>query len=412
MSLLLALVLAFPVAQDAHDGSSGDLSHAFQLIKENSLVPIAEDRMASEAARFMSMIPELQPDAISPADVRDLPKLLAYFRALRTSANGKLDERRLVEAAINGMAASSGARDGYIDLDAQRELKCNCAASIGVSASLVGGMPVVVLTAPGSPSADILHEGDVITRIDGESTIGIGLDRFVARLRGEPDSIVTLTVQRPGVDPAEIRLARKVNIAKPVSWRMEGAVGIITVSSLGPDVTSQVKQAIVALRDSSRKPEGYILDLRGNGGGLLSVASDLADIFMASGPIGMQRGREPYDIERYAAKRGDDIRGLPLVVLTDRQTGSGAEIVAAALQDTHRARIVGQKTFGNGLIQSIVPLSSHAAIRITTGQYFRGSGAPIQEVGVKPDIETPAGQEKGDDKTLKAALGLLAAPAS
>lgn len=407
MSLWLALLMAFagPIEMDA---ALLEVDSAFDLVQAQSLKPVSEEQMASESARYLSLTYELKGTELPPPEVRTKAELLAYFAEVRRRAEGKVDERRLVAVAIDGMVAATGQGGAYVDTAWDREVWAAGPGGLGMSAKVEDGVPVIVSTIPGGPSEAVLKKGDAILRIDGEDIRGITVNRFIFRLRGPLGSVVTLTVRRGDAPPFEVKLTRAIIVQPPsVTWRIEGNVGIIAVTRFDARTAELTREAIAAIRARLPRPAGYVLDLRGNGGGLLESVQALADIFMEKGPIGGQRGRRPTDIERYSARRGDDTKGAPLVVLVNHDTASGAEILAAALRDSGRARLIGQRTYGNGMIQSVIPISARAAVQVTTGEYFTARNQPIHGVGIAPDIATPVDPE-GRDDTLKTALDLLA----
>jgi carboxyl-terminal processing protease len=175
-----------------------------------------------------------------------------------------------------------------------------------------------------------------------------------------------------------------------VKWEVRGDVGYININTFSENTGADTRAAIMAIDKSlGHRPLGYVVDLRENGGGLLTQAIEVSDAFLDHGEIVSQRGREKTDIERYYAKPGDDAHGLPVVVLTDPGTASASEIVAGALQDHHRALIMGERSFGKGSVQTVLPLGPQTALRLTTARYFTPSGRSVQEGGIEPDIKVP-----------------------
>jgi carboxyl-terminal processing protease len=171
---------------------------------------------------------------------------------------------------------------------------------------------------------------------------------------------------------------------------VKGDIGVININSFSKNTASGVRSAIMGIEKSlGRRPTGYVLDLRSNPGGLLDQAIEVSDVFLEHGEIVSQRGREKNDIERYYAKPGDDTKGAPVVVLVDAGSASAAEIVAAALQDHHRAIVMGERSFGKGSVQTLLPLSTATALRLTTARYYTPSGRSVQEGGVEPDMIVP-----------------------
>jgi carboxyl-terminal processing protease len=210
-------------------------------------------------------------------------------------------------------------------------------------------------------------------------------------MRGPPGSTVKVTVVRPGRDkPFDVTITRAIIELPAVKWEVKDRVGVINVNSFNKTTTDATIAAMTAVEKSlGGPPLGYILDLRSNPGGLLDQAIGLSDAFLERGEIVSQRGRKKGDIERYYAKPGDAARGLPVIVLVDSGSASAAEIVAGALQEHHRALVMGERTFGKGSVQTLLPLSQQTALRLTTARYFTPSGRSVQEGGITPDISVP-----------------------
>jgi carboxyl-terminal processing protease len=210
-------------------------------------------------------------------------------------------------------------------------------------------------------------------------------------MRGKPGTRVALTLVRPGqTKPLEVSMAREVIVQRPVKWEVRGQVGYININTFSEATGADTRAAIMAIDKAlGRKPLGYVVDLRDNGGGLLSQAIEVSDAFLSSGEIVSQRGRERADIERYYARPGDDARGLPVVVLTNAGSASASEIVAGALQDHHRAVVMGTRSFGKGSVQTLIPLGPQTQLRLTTARYYTPSGKSVQEGGIEPDIIVP-----------------------
>jgi carboxyl-terminal processing protease len=210
-------------------------------------------------------------------------------------------------------------------------------------------------------------------------------------MKGDPGTSVKITIIRPGRDkPLDVALVRERIELHPVKWEIKEGVGYINIDTFTGNVGEQVKSALLSIdKATGGKPLGYVVDLRSNPGGLLDQAVDVADDFLESGEIVSQRGRTKDDIERYYARPGDMAHGLPVIVLTDPGTASASEIVAGALQDHHRALIMGETSFGKGSVQTVVQTGPEAALRLTTARYYTPSGRSVQAGGIEPDIEVP-----------------------
>jgi len=236
-----------------------------------------------------------------------------------------------------------------------------------------------------------LKSGDYITHINGELLYGLSLDEAVEKMKGQPGSSVKLTIVRPGRDkPFDIGLIRERIELRPVKWEIKDGIGIININSFAGNTGDATKAALLAIdKATGGKPLGYVVDLRSNPGGLLDQAIDVSDAFLERGEIVSQRGRERDDIERYYATPGDMAHGLPVVVLIDAGSASAAEIVAGALQDHHRALLLGERSFGKGSVQTVQIMGPKAALRLTTARYYTPSGRSVQAGGIDPDITVP-----------------------
>jgi carboxyl-terminal processing protease len=214
------------------------------------------------------------------------------------------------------------------------------------------------------------------------------MDEAIDKMRGAPGSPITLTISRPAVtDPITVTIVRDVIKINPIQYSAEGDVGWIKIKTFESEQTSDyLKQAVEDLKTAIGPDlKGFILDLRNNPGGLLDEATAISDAFLEQGAIVIVKGRSPSDVERISAKPGDVTGGKPLVVLVNGGSASASEIVAGALQDYGRATIMGTRTFGKGSVQTIIPLGSHGALRLTTARYYTPSGRSIQATGIEPD---------------------------
>jgi carboxyl-terminal processing protease len=249
-----------------------------------------------------------------------------------------------------------------------------------------------------APRAGI-KSGDFITHLDGKFIVGGSLDEAIEQMRGQPGTKISLTVVRPGAEkPLTFTLVREIIVQKPVKWEVKGNIGYININTFTAQTGADTIKAIAEIdKKLGRKPLGYIVDLRDNGGGLLSEAIAVSDVFLSHGEIVSQRGREKADIERYYAESmvpGDLARGLPVVVLIDSGSASASEIVAGAIQDHHRGLVMGVRSFGKGSVQSIIDMGERAALRLTTARYYTPSGHSVQEGGIRPDLMVPQISDK------------------
>src|SRR6266550_4187977 len=247
--------------------------------------------------------------------------------------------------------------------------------------------------------------GDVITHLDGNAVQGLTLPEAVEKMRGPVNSDINLTIRREGRDPFDVKLTRAIIKIQSVRSHLEGKnIGYIRVTSFNEQTDVGLNNAMKNLKQQAgNKLLGVILDLRNNPGGLLDQAVAVSDAFLDKGEIVSTRGRRSEDAQRYNARPGDIASGLPVAVLINGGSASASEIVAGALQDHHRAVLIGTKSFGKGSVQTIIPLAGHGAMRLTTARYYTPSGRSIQARGIDPDIVVEAAKiakdEKAADKT-------------
>lgn len=303
----------------------------------------------------------------------------------------RIDPVKAVRAGLVGMIESLDPGSSYIDPADFQDLISGSepSASAGMYLGSENGLIFARTTADGGPAALAgIHVGDFLTAIDGRSMVGAREAEASRALKGEPGKRVVVSVLRPDGGRFEAPLSLAPPLPLSVSWRLEGDYGYIRAPNLTEKAVSQVNAAITELRAARPGLKGVVLDLRNNPGGLLDQAVGLADIFLDGGVVVEIRGREANQLERYHARPGDRLGGLPLVVLIDGGTASGAECIAAALQDRKRARIVGTTSFGTGMVQTVVPLGGgkDGALRITTSRMVRPNGMAIEGAGVTPDV--------------------------
>jgi carboxyl-terminal processing protease len=311
-----------------------------------------------------------------------------------------VDDKKLEEGAIDGMLSSLDPHSSYLSGASMQRLNTMIDGNysgLGLSVVMDDGAVKVVAPMKGSPAeAAGVKAGDYITHLDGKLIYGGELDDAVAQMRGEAGSKIRLTIFRVGRDqPFDVTVTRGVIRLEPVTSELKDGIGVISVNEFSNEVGSDVAKAIEGLkRQAGGKLTGIILDLRQNPGGELEEAVALSDIFLTKGDIVSQRGRVARDDEYFKAESmipGDLAKGLPVIVLIDAGSASASEIVAGALQDQHRAVIMGERSFGKGSVQSLFFLdnSRTSAVKITTARYYTPSGRSVQEGGIMPDIAVP-----------------------
>ena len=235
-----------------------------------------------------------------------------------------------------------------------------------------------------------MKAGDLIVALDGKTVQGLTLNEAVDRMRGPPNSRISLTIRREGIDkPLELSMQREIIHIQVVKDRLEpGDIAYIRLTSFNEETDGGLKAALRKLKqESGDHLKAIILDLRNNPGGLLDQAVAVSDDFLTQGEIVSTRARHPEDSQRWNAKGTDIADGLPLVVLINNGSASASEIVAGALQDHHRAVLVGTRTFGKGSVQTVIPLPGNGAMRLTTARYYTPSGRSIQGLGIAPDVK-------------------------
>jgi carboxyl-terminal processing protease len=317
------------------------------------------------------------------------------FERIRSSYVEEIDEEKLIESAISGMLTSLDPHSSYMapeDFSTMQVQTRGEFGGLGIEVTQENGFIKVVSPIDDTPADNAgIEAGDFITKVDGESTLGKTLDEAVDKMRGPVGSEIIITVVREGVDePFEVSIIRDTIEIKAVKARSEGKTVVLRVSSFTSKTYPNLKESLEKEINAAGGLEhinGVVVDLRNNPGGLLTQAIRVSDAFLESGEIVSTRGRGARDAERYNATPGDLTNGKPIVVLINGGSASASEIVAGALQDHHRAIIVGTKSFGKGSVQTIIPLSSDgAAMRLTTARYYTPSGRSIQSLGVSPDI--------------------------
>jgi carboxyl-terminal processing protease len=310
----------------------------------------------------------------------------------------EIDEQQAMEAAIQGMLASLDPHSSYMNAEDYREMQSQTRGEyggLGIEVTSEDGVVKVVSPIDGTPAARAgIQAGDYLTAINGESIVGLTLNEAVTRMRGEAGTEIIVTIAREGTDPFDVTLRRETINVRAVTARVEGGdIGIIRVSTFNERTGPMLQDAIRTVkRDTAGRLRGIVLDLRNNPGGLLDQAIEVSDAFLDGGEVVSTRGRQPEDVQRYNARRGDDLVGVPVVVLINGASASAAEIVAGALQDRNRALIVGTDSFGKGSVQTVIPLQGgrDGALRLTTARYYTPAGRSIQGPGIVPDMEVAA----------------------
>ncbi len=304
----------------------------------------------------------------------------------------KPDDAKLIEAAINGMLMALDPHSSYLNPKEFRDMQVQTRGEfggLGIEVTMENGVVKVVAPIEDTPAAKAgIMSGDFITALDKEQIQGLTLQEAVEKMRGPVNAPITLTIVRKGVDdPFDVKMVRDVIHIKPVKYNAEDDVGYIHITSFNEQTTADLQKAVEDLKkEIGPKLKGYIIDLRNNPGGLLDQAISVSDAFLDQGAIVITKGRNLEETQRSNARPGDITDGKKLVVLINGGSASASEIVAGALQDHHRATIVGTRSFGKGSVQTIIPLGSNGALRLTTARYYTPSGHSIQAKGIEPEV--------------------------
>ena len=315
------------------------------------------------------------------------------FDRIRAEYVEPVSDRELIENAINGMLTGLDPHSSYMNAKAFRDMQVQTHGEfggLGLEVTQENGIIKVVSPIDDTPAARAgIKSGDLITTIDNTTVQGLSLNDAVDKMRGPPNSTIHLVIKREGVDkPIEVTMQREVIHIQVVKSHLEGDIGYVRLTQFNEQTDSGLRAAIAKFHQQlGDRLHGIVLDLRNNPGGLLDQAVAVSDDFLDQGEVVSTRARHPEDSQRWDAKAGGDITGgLPLVVLTNGGSASASEIVAGALQDHHRAVVVGQRSFGKGSVQTVIPLPGNGAMRLTTARYYTPSGRSIQGLGITPDI--------------------------
>jgi len=334
------------------------------------------------------------------------------FELVRKDFVDDVSDETLVEGAINGMLTALDPHSNYLNTKNFNDMKVQTRGEfggLGIEVSMENGLVKVVSPIDDTPAAHAgLKPGDLVTHLDGTPVQGLTLPEAVEKMRGPVNSDINLTIRREGREPFDVKLTRAVIRIKSVRSHLEGNnIGYIRVTSFNEQTDVGLNNAMKNLKaQANNKLVGVVLDLRNNPGGLLDQAVAVSDAFLDRGEIVSTRGRRSDDAQRYNARAGDIAAGLPIAILINGGSASASEIVAGALQDHHRAVLMGTRSFGKGSVQTIIPLAGHGAMRLTTARYYTPSGRSIQAKGIDPDIVVEAAKIEHapakDDKTAKA----------
>ena len=304
----------------------------------------------------------------------------------------QINEGEVIDGAINGMLQSLDPYSSYMSPKTFKNMNTETKGEfggLGIEVTMEAGLVKVISPIDDTPADRAgIKSGDYIIKLDNKQVKGLTLDEAVNTMRGKSGTPITLTIRRIDVDdPIIVKIVRETIKTKSVVSEVKENIGYLRLRSFNEKSGDELIDKIREISRNKPNVTGYILDLRNNPGGLLSQAIKISDAFLDSGEIVSTKGRDPKDIKVYNSKKGDEINGKPLIVLINKGSASASEIVAGALKDHKRATVIGEKSFGKGSVQSIMPLSNGGGLRLTTAKYYLPSGETIEEIGVQPDIK-------------------------
>lgn len=305
-----------------------------------------------------------------------------------------VDDKELMKGAIRGMLSNLDPHSAYLDKSEYQNLHEGTTGEfggLGIEVGMEDGFVKVISPIDDTPAQRAgVKAGDVIIRLDNKSVKGMTLNEAVKLMRGKPGEPIDLVIVREGEDaPLKITIIRaRIQVKSVKSRILEPGFIYLRITQFQIHTAELLEAAILRLSEENLEEiEGVILDLRNNPGGVLGGAIDVADVFLEEGLIVYTEGRTDESESKYHATPGDLVNGVPIVLLVNAGSASASEIVAGALQDHKRAIIVGEKTFGKGSVQTILPMNNGDAIKLTTARYYTPSGRSIQAKGIQPDIE-------------------------
>jgi carboxyl-terminal processing protease len=332
---------------------------------------------------------------------RQLDLFSDAFERVRANYVRPVQDNELIDAAIEGMVSSLDPHSSYMNAKEYGDMQIQTRGEfggVGIEVTMEDGLVKIVSPIDDTPAARAgLKPGDYIAAINNTPIQGMALNEAIDKMRGPAGSRITLTILRTGQKkPFDVTLARAVIRVDSAKWRREGDVAYIRLTGFNEKTAPGLERAVSELKKTIGPGlKGYIIDLRNNPGGLLDQAIRVSDDLLTGGEVVSTRGRNADDTERYDARPGDIAAGKPVVVLVNGGTASASEIVAGALQDHHRARVVGMTSFGKGSVQTVIPLGEGGgALRLTTARYYTPSGHSIQAQGIVPDIAVAQGDEE------------------
>ncbi len=351
---------------------------------------------------YLAFIPKLFSD---DGDVyKQLNLFGEVYERVRSEYVEKVSDKELIEAAINGMLQSLDPHSSYLNAESFTEMKIQTKGEfggLGIEVTMENGLVKVVSPIDDTPAAKAgVQSGDYISHIDDEPVMGLTLSEAVDKMRGSVNTNLKITIIREGNEAFDLNLKRAIIKVTSIKAKKMQDVAYLRITSFTQktfkNLVKEYNKLNLEMKDNMK---GLVLDLRNNPGGLLDQAVSVSDAFLDRGEIVSTRGRDNKGEQRFNASKGDITNGLPIVVLINGGSASASEIVAGALQDHKRGILMGTQSFGKGSVQTIIPVKSKGAVRLTTARYFTPSGSSIQAKGVSPDIYVPQSKVEVLEKT-------------
>lgn len=351
--------------------------------------PLKQPDAPAASSTSAAAIASKADDAVDLEDIRNFTRV---YQIVRQAYVEKLDNKTIMKAAISGMLQNLDPHSEYLDKEGLDELDEDTTGQyggLGIEVLQVDGTLKIVSPIDDTPASRAgIKPGDTIVKVDGMVVDSQNIEEAFKKLRGDPGSKITLTILHEKSDkPIDLPLVRERIAVTSVKVRqLDPGYVYIRLSQFQEDTATDMDKKLTDYIKKNGAPRGAVLDLRSNPGGLLTTAVAVADAFLDSGTIVTTKGRLQDANLNFEAHPGDLLKGAPMVILTDNGTASAAEIVSGALKDNHRALIMGRRTFGKGVVQTVLPLDQDHAVKITTARYYTPNGTSIQAEGIKPDI--------------------------
>jgi len=339
------------------------------------------------------VIGEAESPEIEALPLNELRTFTEIFAKIKSDYVEQVDDKELLENAVRGMLEGLDPHSTYLDGDSYKDLREGTSGEfggLGIEVGMENGFVIVIAPIDDTPAQKAgIKAGDLIIKLDDRSVKGMSLNDAVNLMRGKPGDSITLTIIRENEEkPLVITIVRDIIKTKSVRFdTLEPGFGYLRISSFQSHTVEGLREAIDQLKkDNNEKLKGIILDIRNNPGGILNAAVGVSDMFINKGIIVYTEGRIKDSKLKFNAKPNAKLPDVPLIVLVNAGSASASEIVAGALQDHGRGIIMGEKTFGKGSVQTILPMNNNAALKLTTARYYTPNGRSIQASGITPDI--------------------------